>query len=110
MTLRQYFLEHKAEERIITEGTEEVKVLILPLNNEPTKDRHNQYLVYDKDFPTTLYILVRKSSGLYVIPHSTLLANHNGLSTTAKENYLKIIEDLKKQNIKYELNEDHYAF
>ena len=103
--LKQYFIDSEAKKATVNWGDEKVPLLVLSLN-EGRPDRFKTYLLYDEEFPTVLFIAKDKMRGLTIIGHKELLDNCNDLSSVAKENYLKIIEELDKEGIKYETNEE----
>lgn len=107
MTLRQFLINKGAKQRIIYEGTERVRVLYLHLNCG-SQDRFGAAILFDKAFPTTIFVTKDLLRGLTIVPHSEILNNHNNLHTVAKEAYRKILVELTDLNIKYETNEARY--
>lgn len=107
MTLREFIVSKGGIPATIYEGTEKVKLITLNLN-KGSKDRFPTMILYDQSFPNVIFVAKDKLRGLTIVPHGEMLTNHNNLHTVAKENYEKLLEEIKAAGIKVELNESTY--
>jgi hypothetical protein len=107
MTLEEFIVSKGGKPAIIYEGTEEVKVTVLELN-KGSGDRFQSMILHDQSFPNVIFVAKDKLRGLTIVPHQEVLNNHNNLHTTTKENYEKLLEEIKEHDIEFELNEDTY--
>jgi hypothetical protein len=107
MTLRKFLLEQGATPCTITEGKSKANVVMLKLN-KGSQDRFQTSVLYDPAFPGVIFVTKLLSRGLTIVPNSQIINNHNNLHPVAKKAYEKLLDDLYKAGIKYELNEAVY--
>ena len=72
------------------------------------KDRFESAVAVFEDEPKVLYVLRWKMSGLNFVSHKDVLGNHNNLHSNFKKAYENLLDQLKANNIDFELNSESY--